>query len=245
MEDAALFAQIANRDEHAIETLSQRYGAAMHAVAYRVTHNERAAEEVVQDALMAVWRDPSRYDPNRGALGPWLLTLTRYKAIDAVRREQVISRHTAEVDLEFREAPDDVHDEVWLGIRRERLYEAIQRLRPDQRRALELAFLRGLTHVEVAEQEGIPLGTAKTRIRTALLRLRDYLGSSVSDDAPPRDADEGAGTTAPKRPTTPPRIRSALTAGNVNAGRAPPRRTAIRDGVAAEPEAQEAPTPEA
>jgi RNA polymerase sigma-70 factor (ECF subfamily) len=158
----------------------------------RVTHNERLAEEVVQDALMAVWRDPSRYDPNRGALGPWLLTLTRYKAIDAIRRDQVIQKRTADVDLELREAPDNVHNEVWLGIRRERLYEAIKRLGPDQRRALELAFLGGLTHVEVAEREGIPLGTAKTRIRMALLKLRQYLG--------PPEYREGAAN--PPRPRT-------------------------------------------
>src|SRR6476661_3805511 len=113
----------------------------MHAVAMRVTRADRLAEEVVQDALMAVWRNPGRYDPARGALGPWLLTLTRYKAIDVVRREAIVQKRTADVDLELREAPDDVHHEVWLGIRRGRLHEAIRRLGPDQRRALELAFI--------------------------------------------------------------------------------------------------------
>jgi RNA polymerase sigma-70 factor (ECF subfamily) len=183
MEDAALIAAIANRDEQAIETLSAQFGAAMHGVALRVTRNERMAEEVVQDALMAVWRDPAKFDATRGKLAPWLLTMTRYKAIDLIRRESVIARRTADVDLELREAPDDVHDEVWLGIRRERLYEAIARLGADQRRALELAFLGGLTHVELAEREGIPLGTAKTRVRSALLKLREQLGPSIGADA--------------------------------------------------------------
>jgi RNA polymerase sigma-70 factor (ECF subfamily) len=185
VDDAALLARIAERDQEALETLSARFGAAMHAVALRVTRSERFAEEVVQDSLMAVWRDPGRYDPTRGALGPWLLTLTRYKAIDLVRREQVIQKHAADVDLELREAPNDVHDEVWLKVRRERLYEAIKGLGPDQRRALELAFIGGLTHVEVAEREGIPLGTAKTRIRSALLKLRDTLGSTLDGEVPP------------------------------------------------------------
>ena len=164
----------------------------MHAVAFRVTRAERLAEEVVQDALMAVWREPARFDPARGSLGPWLLTLTRYKAIDAVRREAVVRRHTADVDLELRQAPDDVHDEAWLGIRRQRLGEAIARLPDDQRRALELAFLGGLTHVEVAEREGIPLGTAKTRIRTALLKLRHDLAPTIGPEGPPPPAASGA-----------------------------------------------------
>ncbi len=183
MEDAALLAAIANRDEQAIETLSAQFGGAMHGVALRVTRNERMAEEVVQDALMAVWRDPAKFDATRGKLAPWLLTMTRYKAIDMIRRESAIARRTADVDLELREAPDDVHDEVWLGIRRERLYEAIARLGADQRRALELAFLGGLTHVELAEREGIPLGTAKTRVRSALLKLREQLGPSIGAEA--------------------------------------------------------------
>ena len=183
MDDAALFARIAGRDERAMEELQAQMGAAMLSVALRVTHNDRLAEEVVQDAMMAVWRDPAKYDPARGKLVPWLLTLTRYKAIDAIRRETIIARRTADVDLELHEAADDVHDDVWLGIRRERLYEAIARLSDDQRRALEMAFINGLTHVEVAEREGIPLGTAKTRIRAALLKLREHLGPMIGPEA--------------------------------------------------------------
>ena len=184
-EGASLLERVAKGDEAGLEELYARFGGAMHAVALRVTRTERLAEEVVQDALMAVWREPGRYDAARGSLGPWLLTLTRYKAIDAVRREAVVRRHTADVDLELREAPDDVHDQAWLGIRRQRLGEAVARLPDDQRRALELAFLGGLTHVEVAERERIPLGTAKTRIRTALLKLRDDLAPSIGPEHPP------------------------------------------------------------
>lgn len=136
---------------------------------------------------------PKRYDPARGSLGPWMFTLARYKAIDAVRREAAAKRHTVEVDLELHEAPDDVHDEVWRGLRRERLNDAIRSLPEDQRRALSLAFIQGLTHVEVAEREGIPLGTAKTRIRTALLRLRASLESDLSEADSPRDRGESRG----------------------------------------------------
>ena len=182
MEDAEALAQIAAGDQRAIESLYQRFSSGMFAVAMRVSRSERLAQEAVQDAFMAVWQDPRRYDPSRGALGPWMFTLARYKAIDAVRREAALKRRTAEVDLELFEAPDDVHGEVWRGLRRERLNQAIAQLPNDQRRALSLAFIEGLTHVEVAEREGIPLGTAKTRIRTALLRLRAQIEGDLSEE---------------------------------------------------------------
>ena len=188
MDDAALLARIRERDEQAMELLHARFAASIRAIALRVTRAERFADEVTQDVFMAVWREPERFDPQRGALAPWLLRLARNKAIDLVRREASISRRTADVDLSFTEAPDDVHDEVWATLRRERLQASIARLPDDQRRSLELAFVAGLTHVEVAEREGIPLGTAKTRIRTALLRMRADLGSALSEDdleAPP------------------------------------------------------------
>jgi hypothetical protein len=119
--------------------------------------------------------------------------LARYKAIDAVRREAAAKRHTAEVDLELYEAPDDVHDEVWRRLRRQRLNDAISHLPEDQRRALSLAFVHGLTHVEVAQRERIPLGTAKTRIRSALLRLRAALETDLSEGESPGDGGESRG----------------------------------------------------
>jgi RNA polymerase sigma-70 factor (ECF subfamily) len=183
VEDAELLDRIAGRDQRAIETLYQRFGGSMYAVALRVSRSERLAQEAVQDAFMAVWQDPGRYDPDRGSLGTWLLTLARYKAIDGVRREAAAKRQTQEVDLELYEAPDDVHDEVWKALQRDRLNRAIASLPEDQRRAVILAFIEGLTHVEVAAREGIPLGTAKTRIRTALLRLRAQMEFEMADGA--------------------------------------------------------------
>jgi RNA polymerase sigma-70 factor (ECF subfamily) len=181
VEDAELLARISAGEQQALELLHERFATGMYSVAMRVTRSERLSQEAVQDAFMAVWQDPLRFDPARGSLGPWLFTLARFKAIDAVRREAAVKRQTAEVDLELYEAPDNVHDEVWRGLRRERLNTAINLLPEDQRRALSLAFIQGLTHVEVAEREGIPLGTAKTRIRTALLRLRASLETDLSE----------------------------------------------------------------
>jgi RNA polymerase sigma-70 factor (ECF subfamily) len=180
-EDAALIARIVARDERAVEALYARYSGPLYSLAYQVTGAERFAQDVVQEVFIALWRDAGRFDPAKGAVAPWLFSLARHKAIDLVRREANIRKRTADVDLEFEEAGDDVDNEAWLRIRRERVREAIEELTPTQREALELAFFGGLTHVEVAERLDIPLGTAKTRIRSALLRLRDLLGDSVSE----------------------------------------------------------------
>jgi len=180
-EDAALLARVVARDEAAVEALYARYSGPLYSLAYQVTGAERFAQDVVQETFVAVWRDAGRFEPAKGAVAPWLFSLARHKAIDLVRREQNVRKRTADVDLELREADDDVDNEAWLGIRRERVRAAIEDLTPIQREALDLAFFQGLTHVEVAEQLGIPLGTAKTRIRSALLRLRDVLGDSLSE----------------------------------------------------------------
>ncbi len=182
--DATLLGRIRDRDERAIEELYARYSGPLYSLAYQVTGAERFAQEVVQDVFMAVWREAGRFDPTRGALGPWLYSMARHKAIDLVRREQTHRKRAADVDLELEMASDDVDREAWHNVRREKVVEAIGHLPEAQRVALELAFFAGLTHVEVADKLGIPLGTAKTRIRTALLRLRDILGDSVSEAEP-------------------------------------------------------------
>jgi RNA polymerase sigma-70 factor, ECF subfamily len=179
--EAALVGRIIERDERAVEELYKRYSGPLYSLAYQVTRSERFAQDVVQEVFIAFWKDAGRFDPTRGALGPWLFSLARHKAIDLVRREANVRKRTADVDMDFEVAPDDVHHEAWVRIRRERIQAAIAELNEPQRVALEMAFFGGLTHVEVAERLDIPLGTAKTRIRSALLKLRDILGSSVSE----------------------------------------------------------------
>ena len=183
-EEAALLARIVDRDERAVETLYARYSGPLYSLAYQVTGADRFAQEVVQEVFVAVWKDAGRFDPSRGALSSWLFALARHKAIDLVRKEANVRRHSADVDLEFERADDDVDREAWLNDRRDTVRAAILQLPEAQRTELELAFFSGLTHVEVAEKLDIPLGTAKTRIRTALLKLRDILGPSLSDTDP-------------------------------------------------------------
>jgi RNA polymerase sigma-70 factor (ECF subfamily) len=180
-EETELLARITARDERAIEALYRRYSGPLYSLAYQVTRADRFAQDVVQEVFVAVWRDAGRFDPARGSVGAWLFSLARHKSIDLVRREATVRRHTADVDLEWEPAPDDVDEEAWLRVRRDAVRAAIASLPESQRTALELAFFAGLTHVEVAEKLGIPLGTAKTRIRTALLKLRDIIGPALAE----------------------------------------------------------------
>ena len=182
-EDAALLARVVDRDERAVEALYERYAGPIYSLARQVTNADRFAQDVVQEVFVAVWRDAARYDPAKGSVGPWLFSLARHKAIDLIRREANVRKRTADVDLELEHADEDTDDAAWLRIRRDSVHAAIRELTPLQREALDLAFFHGLTHVEVADRLGIPLGTAKTRIRSALLRLREVLGDSVSEIA--------------------------------------------------------------
>ena len=191
-EDVALLARIVARDEHAVEALYARYSGPLYSLAYQVTGAERFAQDVVQEVFVALWRDAARFDPAKGAVAPWLFSLARHKAIDLVRREANVRKRTADVDLELEPAADDPDAEAWARIRRDKVRAAIEELTPVQREALELAFFAGLTHVEVSDRLGIPLGTAKTRIRSALLRLRDLLGDTVSELPADRDLAPGA-----------------------------------------------------
>jgi RNA polymerase sigma factor (sigma-70 family) len=184
-EEVDLLARVRRRDDRALEALYARYSGPLYSLAYQVTKSDRFAQDVVQEVFVAAWTTADRYDPARGAVSSWLFSMARHKAIDLVRREATVRRHTADVDPELREADDDVGDEAWLRVRRDAVRAALAELPEAQRVALELAFFAGLTHVEVAERLGIPLGTAKTRIRTALLKLRDVLGPAVGEAEAP------------------------------------------------------------
>lgn len=178
-----LLARIVDRDERALEALHRQYSGPLYSLAVQVTGSDRFAQDIVQEVFVAVWKDAARFDRTKGAVSSWLFSMARHKSIDAIRREALVRKRTADVDMELEAAPDDVHHEVWLGIRRDRVRDAMTELSDVQRGAVELAFFAGLTHVEVAERLGVPLGTAKTRIRAGLLRLRDILGGDVGDEA--------------------------------------------------------------
>jgi len=175
--DAALMRAFAARDPGAAEELFDRFASRVYGLGIVMLGNDAAAQDLVQDTFVKLWRGAASYDPARGRLETWVLLVARSLAIDALRR-RVLEVRVAQRTAPPREAsdepgPDQRAETLDLS---ERARRAMAALTDGQRAALELAYFGGKTSAEVAELEGIPLGTAKTRIRTALLKLRGALG---------------------------------------------------------------------
>jgi RNA polymerase sigma-70 factor (ECF subfamily) len=170
-----LMRAFARRDPGAAEELYARFAPRVFGLGMVMLGNAAQAEDLVQDTFVKVWRNAGSYDPSRGSLDTWILLIARSLAVDLIRRRVLEARVLAE---EARPDPGgDPGPEERVEARDlvERARRAMQALSPEQRAALELAYFGGKTSTEVAELEGIPVGTAKTRIRTALIRLREAL----------------------------------------------------------------------
>jgi RNA polymerase sigma-70 factor, ECF subfamily len=166
--DSALVVAIRTGDQSAMGSLYDRYSPVVYAVALRVLGDTGAAEDVLQDVFMQLWRNPGAFDSSRGSLGAWLAVITRNRAIDALRKRR------PENDIEdvvISVEPDMVGDADRARVG-EKVRAALGTMPDPQRKALELAYYEGLTHSEIAAKTGEPLGTIKTRIRAGLLTLR-------------------------------------------------------------------------
>ena len=151
--------------------LYQRYSSLVYSVALRVLGDTAAAEDVLQEVFMQLWRNPAAFDANRGSLGAWLAVIARNRAIDAVRKrrpESNVEDVVVALDL-------DLASETARRIAIEKVRGVLAGMPAEQRRAVELAFFEGLTHTEIAAKTGEPLGTVKTRIRNALQTLRKVM----------------------------------------------------------------------
>ena len=188
LEDAALVALVTEGDGAALEALYHRYGRPCYALSRRILADDNLAQDVVQEVFLAVWRTAGKFDATRGGFSTWLLSMTHHKAVDAVRREEnQRKRRTSAEALEFRPSDDaSPEDEVWSGLRRDRVRLALEELPVPQREALVLSYFGGYTQREIAQLTGTPLGTVKTRMLAGMRRLRDVLevGIDVSDDNP-------------------------------------------------------------
>jgi RNA polymerase sigma-70 factor (ECF subfamily) len=169
--DKELATRVRAGDQEAMGALYDRYSQLVYAVALRVLADTAAAEDVLQEVFMQLWRNPARFDASRGSLGAWLAVIARNRAIDALRKR----RHESDIEDIIISVEPDLASEADRSRAAKSVRGALNGMHPAQRLALEMAFFEGLTHTEIAAKTGDPLGTIKTRIRAGLLALRKAL----------------------------------------------------------------------
>jgi RNA polymerase sigma factor (sigma-70 family) len=180
--DEALLSLVAGSDDRALAELYDRFGGVAYGLALRILRDESLAQDAVQEAFLAVWRTADRFLAERAKASTWILTLVHRRAVDLVRRQE---RRRGE-PLESADEPvaaERVDEEATLRFQRRVVQEALRRLPPEQREALELGYYGGLTQSELAERLGQPLGTIKSRMFTGLTRLRDLLAQAGLEES--------------------------------------------------------------
>jgi RNA polymerase sigma-70 factor, ECF subfamily len=183
--DEDLISLLVEGDARAFATLYDRHGRAAYSLAYRMMGEKQAAEDLVQDALLKVWRGAESYRAERGSARTWILSIVHNRGIDQLR--SLASRRRTQDKVEASaptSQPSEAFAETWRNSQREQVREALSTLPPEQVKILELAYFSGYTHVEIAELLGLPLGTVKGRMRLGLKKIRDYFDSQ--DIAVPR-----------------------------------------------------------
>ncbi len=181
--DERLVALVASGDSDAIGQLYDRYSRPAYSLARRICGDDGISEDVVQEAFLALWRDPQRFDPARGSFGSWMLTLVHHKAVDAVRRESTTRRRTvpaADGGDEWNAPAGPGADQAAIGsVLAGHVRTALGRLPDEQREALALAYYGGYTQREVAAITDVPIGTVMSRLARARRRLIDTIGKQV------------------------------------------------------------------
>lgn len=167
-DEMRLVARVRAGDQQALAELYDRYSSVVYGVALRVLQDTGAAEDILQDIFLQLWRKPDAFDSSRGSLAAWLAVIARHRSIDRLRKRR------PETDLEgcVIVSTTDLGDETERSLVIEQVRVVMREMSPDQRTAMEMAFFQGLTHTEIAEKTGEPLGTIKTRIRSGLRQLR-------------------------------------------------------------------------
>ncbi len=197
-DDAALVRLIAASRTEALGVLYDRYGRLVYSIALNATGDAPTAEEITQDVFMRVWEKARTYDIDLAKVSTWLISIARNRSIDEIRRRKVRPEQYSSSWAEVPDLPETtqegVEDQIAASWEAKAVHKALLELPVDQQKALSLAYFEGLSHTEIAEALGEPLGTIKTRIRTAMMRLREALaplsdgpGGSPSDGDSPDD----------------------------------------------------------
>ena len=177
--EAALLGRCALGDQAAFAELYDRVSPRIHGLVRKVVRNPAISEEVTQEVMLEIWRLSARFDTGRGSALGWMLSIAHRRAVDRVRSEEASDRRDTTYSVgSAGVAHDQTADRVEDSLDRQRVRAALASLTDAQRRSIELAYYGGYTHTEVATLLDIPVGTAKTRIRDGLIRLRDTLGGT-------------------------------------------------------------------
>lgn len=181
--DRELVQRIERGDEDAFRGLFGRYAPSAMALARRVARQPFLAEEIVQEAFLAVWRNPSGYDQQRGSVRAWLMGMVHHRAVDAVRREESQRRRAEEAMVSdpvvSPDPADDVADAIDLPEQRRAVRAALAALPAEQREVIELMYFGGLSQSAIAERLGLPLGTVKSRTLLGMRRLRSAIAGTA------------------------------------------------------------------
>jgi RNA polymerase sigma factor (sigma-70 family) len=175
--DESLLARVASGDDDALGSLYDRFSRVSYGLALRILRDERLAEDAVQDAFLAVWRQAASFRPERANARTWVLTFVHRRAVDLVRREE--RRRGEPLEPELEPSTGTAAEAAELREQREAVQRALAQLPEEQRRPIELAYYAGMSQSELAERLGEPLGTIKSRMFTGLKRLRELLGTEA------------------------------------------------------------------
>jgi len=172
LDDLQLVARVVKGDENAFLNLYDRYASRVYGLTLRVLGDAMLAEEVTQDTFLKLWSRARQFDPHKGQLGTWLLTIAHRTALDRLRLEnrRLSASNAQDPEETWSFLPDEAtqsNEARWRS-----LYFAVQSLPEEQRRVIDLAYYKGMSQSEIAEILGWPLGTVKTRVRSAMLTLR-------------------------------------------------------------------------
>lgn len=176
--DPDLAARLKRREPQAMGELYDRYGRLVFSVIVRIVRDEATAEDLTQEAFLRVWNRAQFFDHEKGALGPWVLAVARNRAIDYLRSaDGRMAQQSTEFDPMI--SPSlfaNLEKDIWNNVQARAIREALEKLPPNQRQVIELAYFEGLSQTEMADRMNQPLGTVKTWVRTALKTLRTELG---------------------------------------------------------------------
>jgi RNA polymerase sigma-70 factor (ECF subfamily) len=181
MNDAALLRQVADRQPEALGVLYNRYASTVLALGKRILGSLADAEEVLQEVFLYAWNHAGRYDAGRSSVSTWLVLVARSRAIDRLRTRKVVERthETAHQEAPPEHASPEGVETVFVRERRERVRGEMEKLPPEQKQVLEMAFYEGLSQSEIAAKDDLPLGTVKTRTLLAMKKLRGALRDEV------------------------------------------------------------------